>query len=191
MSLLEAKPCLYQNGHLHTEIQCRTRNAILIPPNITLQAHGRNTLTLNIEDLGESFQYFVYFWEKEKENPVVNMKLSRKVTSTSFDQLVGGREYCVSVVALAIPISKNSSRTLEHKGLIIGLLSAFMFVLVPLALAVRRVIRVLRDSCCPQVDIPDVLNGPYTGRGMASNFYVGQEKCESLNTVELHDLITS
>ncbi|XP_077344816.1 interleukin-20 receptor subunit beta [Lithobates pipiens] len=174
--------------------------SILIPPNITLQAHGRNTLTLNIEDLGESFQYFVYFWEKEKENQVENMKLSRKVTSTSFDQLVGGREYCASVVALAIPISKNSSRSdlacvkvpaLEHKGLIIGLLSAFVFALVPLALAARRVIRVLRDSCCPQVDIPDVLNGLYTGRGMASNFYLGQEKCETVNTAELHDLIAS
>ncbi|KAM5164146.1 interleukin-20 receptor subunit beta [Mantella aurantiaca] len=173
---------------------------ILIPPNITLQVHGRHALRLNIGDLGEPFQFYVYFWEKKKKDQVKYTKLSRKVTSTSFDQLEEGNEYCVNVIAFAIPISRNSSNSdsvcakvpaHQHIGLVFVILFAFVFALVPLALGARKVIRVLKHSCCPQVDIPDVLKGPYTGGGMVNSFYASQEKCDSMNSVELHDLITS
>ncbi|XP_072266197.1 interleukin-20 receptor subunit beta [Pyxicephalus adspersus] len=174
--------------------------SILIPPKITLQAHGSNSLRLDILDFGEYFQFYVYIWQKEKEDQVKSMKLNRMVTSTSFDQLEGGSEYCVNVIAYAVPINKNSSRSdsvcakvpaLGHKALIIGLVLAFVFALVPLALVARKVIRALLYSCCPQVDIPDVLKEPYIGQKMVNSFYAGEEKCDSMSNVELHDLITS
>ncbi|XP_075057647.1 interleukin-20 receptor subunit beta [Mixophyes fleayi] len=180
--------------------------SLLIPPKVNLQASGLN-LHANIEDYGSSFQCFVFLWKKGKEDEVKSIKtsttsyiLQRHTTSIFVTKVEGGNEYCAQVIAYAIPISKNSSRSdpvcihvqaLNHSVLFIGFLCVFgvLIVLVPLALGGWKAFSVMRYSCFPDEDIPDVLD-PITQR-MVKNNYSIQDKYEEGNNTELHETIFS
>ncbi|XP_068136507.1 interleukin-20 receptor subunit beta isoform X2 [Hyperolius riggenbachi] len=170
--------------------------SILIPPNISLEIIGLH-LKINIQHYGESFQFFVNFWQKGREMEETGILMSRGSPSTLLDKMEEGNEYCAYVIAYAIPIYRNSSKsdtvcikapTLPPLALIISLLFAFLVVLVPLAYGVWRMSRVMRYCCCPQEDLPDVLKNPYPSQQMVNQYYTDDE---SMTSVELDVLMSS
>ncbi|XP_063771574.1 interleukin-20 receptor subunit beta [Pseudophryne corroboree] len=175
--------------------------SLLIPPKLKLDSIGLN-LIANIEDYGSSFEFFVFYWQKGKEDEVKSIKTSRHTTSTFVTKVEGGYDYCARVIAYAIPITKNSSSSsdrvcihvpdLTRLALYIALPCMFgvLLICVPLVWGGWKVLSAMRYSCCPDVEIPDVLKEP-NARKMANINYSRQEKCEQTNIAELHELIFS
>ncbi|XP_073530388.1 interleukin-20 receptor subunit beta isoform X2 [Phyllobates terribilis] len=173
----------------------------LIPPTVDLQVSGLN-LVAYIEDYGPNFQFFIFYWQKGKEDNMKYKKTSSYDSSIFLEKAEEGKEYCAQVIAYASSINKNSSNSqtvciqvqeVKQSGLYIGLLCVFGVVLafVPIVLAVWKSATVIRYFCCPDEDIPDVLKEPYVGQKMLTNYSSGKDKSKEVNSVELYEEILS
>ncbi|XP_073432608.1 interleukin-20 receptor subunit beta [Dendrobates tinctorius] len=173
----------------------------LIPPTINLQVSGLN-LVAYIEDYGPNFHFFIFYWQKGKED---NMKCKKTISYDSsifLEKAEEGKEYCAEVIAHASSINKNSSGSQtvciqvqgrKQSGLYTGLLCVFGIVLafVPIFLAVWKSATVIRYFCCPDEDIPDVLKEPNVHQKMFKNYYSVKDKSQEINSVELHEELLS
>ncbi|KAG8445557.1 hypothetical protein GDO86_010362, partial [Hymenochirus boettgeri] len=144
------------------------RNAsLLTPPTIKFKTAGP-PLILDIENFGPYFLFYLFYWKKGKEEEVVSKKMNRQVTSFHLEKVEEGYEYCAQVIAYAIPIQRNSSKSstvcaaVQVSGLssfTIALISFFGIVigLVLLCALMYILFRLMNYSCCPQGEIPETL----------------------------------
>ncbi|OCT78923.1 interleukin-20 receptor subunit beta [Xenopus laevis] len=173
--------------------QLFNRNAsILTPPAVKFHSLGQ-ALTLKIEYLGRNFVYFVFYWKKGAEEKVVSKKMNRGDTIFHLENVEGGYEYCAQVIAHAVPISRNSSKstvvcaTATGSGLsslTIGLISLFGIIvgLVFLYAFLRYLVLVMRYSCCPQGKIPETLKEPFSSQKIIRHHFL--EDCEKITSIE-------
>ncbi|XP_075426424.1 interleukin-20 receptor subunit beta isoform X2 [Ascaphus truei] len=167
---------------------------ILTPPVISLQVRGLH-ITVDIEDFGPSFLFFLFCWRKGQDDVVHSMKMTRSATATYLGAVEGGSEYCAQAIAYAKPIFRNSSVSSPvcvtvGAGRLSPLATGFVaFIgviagLVLLPLLAWNGFRLLQYSCCPDVDIPDILKETYSSRKTISRNYSGVENCEEILSVE-------
>ncbi|KAM4693142.1 interleukin-20 receptor subunit beta isoform 2-T2 [Discoglossus pictus] len=166
-------------------------STVLTPPDFEIGSRGHH-LIVDIKDLGKYFEYFVFYWKKGQEH-VVHSVTTSYASDIHLNAVEGGSEYCAQVIAHAGPIYRNSSRSVlkctevpeKLSGLIIGIISLFGAIagLALLSVVLWYVFRLLRYSCCPRVDTPDLLVEPYSHKEMVSIHYSAVEKCEEITSI--------
>ncbi|XP_075717303.1 interleukin-20 receptor subunit beta isoform X2 [Rhinoderma darwinii] len=186
-----------QSAWAELEPPFNRKTSLLIPPKVDLQVSGLN-LVAQIEDYGPYFNFFVFYWQKGKQDDVKSKKTSSYNISTFLEKAEEGKEYCAKVIAHANPINKNSSssdtvciqvKEVKQSGLFTGLLCLFGVVLafVPMGFAAWKAVTVMRYFCCPDEDIPDVLKESYVGQRMLKNDNSSKETSGEICSVEPHE----
>ncbi|XP_069830066.1 interleukin-20 receptor subunit beta isoform X2 [Dendropsophus ebraccatus] len=188
-----------QSAWAELEPPFNRKTTILTPPKLNLQVSGLN-LVAQIEDYGSHFQFYVFYWQKGKEDDRRVIKPSTSFTSTFLGEVKQGKEYCAEVIAHARPINRNSSssdtvcvQVDEQSGLFTGLLCVFgvVLALAPMVFACWKATTVMQYICCPNEEIPDALKELYVGERMLKNCDSGKDNTEEIYSVELHEHILS
>ncbi|OCT81158.1 interleukin-20 receptor subunit beta [Xenopus laevis] len=167
-------------------------SSVLTPPAVKFQS-SEPPLTLEIEYLGPNFVFIVFYWKKGNEDKVVSKKMYRGATMFHLENVEGGNEYCAQVIAHAVPISRNSSKSTEvcatakRSGLsplTTGLISLFGIIvgLALLCVLLRNLVLVMRYSCYPQRKIPDTLKEPFSSQKIMRHHFL--EDCEKITSIE-------
>ncbi|KAM4771904.1 interleukin-20 receptor subunit beta [Rhinophrynus dorsalis] len=170
--------------------------SVLIPPVISLHARELH-LILDIEDFGRSFNFYVFYWRKGSEDKVKSLTKSY-ARAIFLSKVEEGEKYCAQVIAYARPINRNSSRSLpvcvtvqapRPPDIVIVLVSLIGVIVgfILLSLLVWKCFRMMWYSCCPQVDIPDSLNEPFSPQKMIRINYSEIETCDLISPIEIRD----
>ncbi|XP_053315770.1 interleukin-20 receptor subunit beta [Spea bombifrons] len=144
----------------------RRNTTVLVPPNINISVREFQ-LTMDIEDLGPLFRYHIFFWKKGQEE-MKTLVADRQATGIYLSDAEPASEYCAYVIAHALLIAINSSRSAQScvrvpankpSRVFIGIMSFLGVIagLVLLALLLWKAFRLLHFSCFPEVDIPEAL----------------------------------
>ncbi|KAE8604895.1 hypothetical protein XENTR_v10014883 [Xenopus tropicalis] len=166
--------------------------SVLTPPAIKFHSTGP-LLTLETEYFGPQFIFFVFYWKKGHKDKVVSKKMYRGATIFHLEKAEGGHEYCAQVIAYAVPIKRNSSRSdvvcaaakgSELSTLTVGFISLFGVIvgLVILLALLRNVALIMRYSCFPHGKIPKTLMEPFSSQKMTRPHFL--EDCEKITSSE-------
>ncbi|XP_077927612.1 interleukin-20 receptor subunit beta isoform X2 [Halichoerus grypus] len=138
----------------------------LTPPVMEVTKDGFH-LVIKLEDLGPQFEFLVAYWRREpgaKEH--VKVVRSRGIP-VHLETMEPGAAYCVKVQTFVKAIRRHSpfsqAECVKVQGETLPLALAlfafvgFMLILVVVPLSVWKMGRLLRNSCCPVVVLPDTL----------------------------------
>ncbi|XP_006883421.1 PREDICTED: interleukin-20 receptor subunit beta [Elephantulus edwardii] len=149
-----------------TEHPFNRNSTILTPPKIEVTNDGSH-MVIELEDLGPQFEFFVVYWRKEPGAEEHVKVVKNEGFRVYLETMEPGAKYCAKAQTLVKAIERSSafSRTecVEVQGQALPMVLAlfacagFVLLLVGVPLSTWKMSRMLQNSCCPTVVLPDTL----------------------------------
>ncbi|XP_045143418.1 interleukin-20 receptor subunit beta isoform X2 [Echinops telfairi] len=172
-------------------------STVLTPPKTEVTKDGSH-MVIELEDLGPHLEFNVVYWRSEPDAEERSKLIKNGGISVHLQTMEPGAKYCAKAQTLVKAIERRSAFSrvecveVEGEALPLALaLFAFVGFLLTLALVplfIWKVGKVLRDSCCPTVVLPDTLKITNSPQKLISSRKEEVEPC-AMSVLSSEDLL--